>query len=156
MATREQLMQLIKLPVAVAAAVVVIRVILELAGATGWLPNIFGVAWLDILVPIYLGIKIAEAGMPKPLLELIKAMLMYAVVARGLVAVTYILAYVFGWSSNRFQAVIPSDATPLQGFITIPLTGMGFGLLSALLGAVVFGGLTLLIRRRTGQAQTAE
>lgn len=155
MSTNQNLFALIKLPILVAVAVVVIRVVLELAGASGWLVRVFGVAWLDILVPIYLAMQISAARAEKPLWELIKAMLTYAVVARGLVAITYILAYSLNWSTPRFNAVIPENATPLQGFVTIPLTGLAFGLLTALVGALVFGGLTLLVLRRKVGTETA-
>ncbi|MFQ5632962.1 MAG: hypothetical protein ACE5I1_29690 [bacterium] len=43
----------------------------------------------------------------------------------------------------------------MQGYLTIPATGIGFGILSALVGAVVLGGLTLLIKQRMAKAETA-
>ncbi|MFQ5628180.1 MAG: hypothetical protein ACE5I1_05415 [bacterium] len=151
----KNLFNLAKLPIFVAAGVVVIRLILELAGVTGWLPQVFGVAWLDILVPIYLALKIADGGFDKPFLSIIKAMLMYAIPARVMVAITYILAYALEWRTARFALVIPENATPLQGYLTIPATGVGFGILSALVGAAVFGGLTLLIKQRMAKPETA-
>lgn len=151
----KNLSNLVKLPILVAAGVIVIRIVLEFANTPNGLTQIFGVAWLDILVPIYLALKIADSGMEKPFLSTIKAMLLYAIPARLMVAITYILAYAFDWTLSRFTIVIGSNATPLQGYLTIPATGFAFGIVSALIGAIVFGGLTLLIKQRMAKPKAA-
>ena len=149
--TNNNLFALAKTPILVAAAFVVIRIVLEFAGVTGVIPQIFGVAWLDYLVPIYLAIKIHDSGAVKPFLTTIKAMFVYAIPARLMVAISYMLAYAMEWSIPRFQNVIGANASAFRGFVEIPATGFAFGMATALVGAIVVGGATLLIKQRMGK-----
>jgi hypothetical protein len=43
----------IKVPLIVTLAVIVVRILLEEMGAPGAISNIFSVAWLAFLIPIY-------------------------------------------------------------------------------------------------------
>lgn len=148
---KSQRMALVKMPIFIGAAFVVIRVILELAGVTGMIPKIFGVTWLDILVPIYLAIQIHGRGEAKPFMELIKSMATYAIPVKFLVGLSYLLAHAFQWHGPRFGAATSPDTTALEGFVGIPGTTFIVGVITSLVAAAVIGGLTLLIKQRTSK-----
>lgn len=158
MGTQVDWKALIKWPLIIAVAITVIRLVLEMAGAPEALTFITGVNWLLILVPIYFMLKILDSGVQKPFVEMLKVSAIFAVIVRLIIAVTYAAAYGLKWdfaarfSTERGGPVGP-DVTPLQGYLTIPLTGMLFGVVIAVVAAAIVGGITMLVKQRAQAAK---
>ena len=57
---------MMRVPLIIAAAVVIIRIVLEQAGAPNSINSIFGVAWLYFLVPVYFAKQIGRSGATSP------------------------------------------------------------------------------------------
>ena len=68
---------LIKAPLIIAAVLVVGRVVLEQLGAPNAINQVFGVAWLYLLVPFYFASRIASSNEPKPYVALFKLSLIH-------------------------------------------------------------------------------
>ena len=113
---------LIRLPLIIAAVVVVVRVVLEQIGASSALNQVFGVAWLYLLVPIYFGVNLAAVDSPYK--SLFKTLLCFVAYTRVMVMATYIAAYHFQWPAARFSVegggVVGEGVTALQGLLVIP------------------------------------
>jgi hypothetical protein len=138
---------MMKGPLILAAIVIVARVILEQAGAPGWLNNLFSVVVLYVLIiPIYFAVRIANSGVDRPYRTLLKYTAMYAVLARCMVIPTYWLAYYFQWSAPRFGAQqggnVGFGVTPFMGYVGIPLLAL---LAWVVFSVVVGGGLGSLV-----------
>ncbi len=138
-----------------ALAVIVLRIVLEQAGAPEWLNNIFGVAWLYFAVPIFFALQIHRFGDERPFRILSLQVLLFAVYTRLMVMVTYMLAYQFQWQAPRFHlsrgGVVGEGVTPLQGLLWIPLRNFFFWVVAATVIGTILGGISLKIvskRRR--------
>ena len=145
-----------KWPLIIAAAVVVIRVILEESGAPSLLNNIFGVTWLYFLLPIYFAFQIAQDAPSKPYMRLFQVTVVFLFLTRLMVSATYCLAYVFSWSAPRFSVqgggVVGEGVTPLQGLVLIPLQNLVIATIFGTVIAMIIGSIVLAIRRRLGRA----
>src|SRR5882724_1347148 len=108
------LKEILKWPLIVAAIVVVLRVIVERAGAPASVSNMLSVAALTTLLgPLYFAIQIALTRKPRPYLMLFQLIFVFAVWARAMVLPTYWAARIFHWTESRFSGV---DApNPLVG-----------------------------------------
>jgi hypothetical protein len=128
---------ILKWPLVVAAIVVVLRVIVERAGAPIAVSNMLsGALLITVLGPIYFGLQIAMAGKPRPYRMLIKLVVIYAIWTRAMILPTYWLARVFHWHEPRFAGV---DApNPLVGFIVLPLATAAIWIIASL---VIGGGI---------------
>ena len=131
----------LKWPLIIAAIVVVLRVILERAGAPNAVSNLSSVAMLSLIIgPLYFAYKLANTDMPRPYIALAKMVLAYAVLTRLMVIPTYWLAYIFQWPEPRFAAanggVVGDGVTPLAGYILIPLGA----LVAWAIGSLIIGG----------------
>ena len=93
----------IKVPLLVTLVVIVVRILLEEMGAPGAISNIFSVAWLAFLIPIYFAVGMAAREEAHPYKALVKLIVLYGVGVRLMVAVSYSLAYLFQWSAPRFS-----------------------------------------------------
>ena len=93
---------IVKRALAVAAGVVVIRLILEGTDTPSWLINVFGVTWLYLLAPLYFAIKVARSSETRPYVVLAKMSASFVLVAASMVGVTYSLSPLFGFSAYRF------------------------------------------------------
>ena len=144
---------MLKVPLYIAFAVIVVRLILEFSGAPNAVSMIFGVAWLHILVPIYFALKISENEFEKPLIALIKITLLFSVIVRFAVGITYVLAHLFNWSIPRFAMVTNADVTPLMGYLVLPLSAFVFYVLITLLVGIITGGLTLLVKGKISKTK---
>jgi hypothetical protein len=136
----------------VAALIVVLRVVSEQIGAPEAVNFIFGVAWLYFIVPFFFAQSIAKSGVARPYLELFKKLFMFSLFTRLMVLPTYWLAYAFQWTAARFRldagGVVGEGVTPFQGYLVIPaLNGLSWIIFAVLVG-MLFGGVTLLVRRR--------
>ena len=138
---------IVKRALAVAAAVVVVRLILEETGAPLWLVNVFGVTWLYLLAPFYFAMKVARSSETRPYVTLAKMSASFVLVAASMVGVTYSVSSVFGFSAYRFTVegggVIGEGITPLQGYIVMPLGNFGLTALIGLVAAIVVGPVVL-------------
>jgi hypothetical protein len=156
-----------KTPLFIAAAFIVVRIIVELLGASESINNIFGVAWLYFLVPIYFALQITKAGDASPFKTLLKDTVLYAFYTRLMVMVTYWLAYMFEWSAPRFSVDLggvvgsgsnlvwgdfPNGMNALYGILIIPVTNVVFWVISATIVGLITGGITLLVRRSKTKA----
>jgi len=140
----------IKWPLILNLVVIVVRVLLEEMGAPGALSNIFSVAWLAFLIPIYFAVGMAASGEAHPYKALIKLIVLYGVGVRLMVAVSYSLAYAFAWSAPRFSGggVIGEEVTALQGLLLTPAFNLVPGLIMAIGSGLLVGPATLAIRRK--------
>lgn len=121
-----------------AAVVIVVRIVLEEAGVAEGLHNVLGVTWLLLLVPIYLGVK--SSGDIK---GAAKSSVVFLIGVRFMVMLTYMLAWVAGFSAPRFSVAgggVVGQESALWGLLLTPLTNFAGtvvvgGLIAALLGA---------------------
>jgi hypothetical protein len=151
---------MMKWPLIIAAIFVVVRVVLEQAGAPGWLNNLFSVVILYILiVPLYFSVRIANSGVDRPYRTLLKKTALYTVLARSMIIPTYWLAYYYQWPAFRFSVAaggnVGPNVTPLFGYVLIPL---GAALAWILISLVVGGGLgsvVIAIKRKTAAKPAA-
>ena len=127
---------ILKWPLILAAVVVVVRVVVERAGAPVSVSSLLSVAALHtLLVPLYFAIRIGTNGVQRPYWTLIKLVGIYVVLTRAMIIPTYWLARIYGWTEPRFGGLAGSD--PFTGFIGIP-----FATAAMWIGAsLVFGGL---------------
>ncbi len=85
-----------------AAAVIVLRIVLEQAGAPEKLSFFFGVAWLYFIFPILFALSIRAHNAASPFKSLLKNVLLFVLCTRLMVMITYMLAYIFSWKASRF------------------------------------------------------
>jgi len=132
-----------KVPLIIAAILVVGRVLLERAGAPETINNLLSVVVLYVLVvPLYFAFRIAKTGVPHPYTTLLKSTALFTAMARAMVIPTYWLAYAYQWPQARFSTAAGGNVgpgiTPLWGYVLIPI---GAALLWILISLVVGGGL---------------
>ena len=146
---------MMKWPLIIAAILVVVRVVLEQAGAPGWLNNLFSVVILYILiVPLYFSVRIANSGVERPYRTLLKKTALFTALARSMVIPTYWLAYYYQWSAFRFSVPaggnVGPNVTPLFGYVLIPLgAAVAWILVSLVLGGGL-GSIVIAIKRKKG------
>src|SRR3989442_945223 len=133
----------LKVPLIIAAVLVVGRVLLERAGAPETINNLLSVVVFYVLiVPLYFAFRIAKTGLPHPYSTLLKKTALFTALARAMVIPTYSLAYAYQWQQPRFSAAeggnVGPGVTPLWGYVLIPL---GAAVLWILVSLVVGGGL---------------
>ncbi len=148
----------IKWPLIVTLVVMVVRILLEEMGAPGSISNIFGVVWLAFPVGVYFGVGVAASREAHPYKALVKLIVLYGVCARLMVAVSYSLAYVFGWSAPRFSGggVVGEGVTALQGLVLMPAFNLVPGLIMAIGAGLLVGPATLAIRRKMLKPKVAD
>jgi hypothetical protein len=129
---------LLKWPLIVAAIVVVLRVVVERAGAPDSIANWLSVAALHtVLVPLYFAIQIVRQGIPRPYGTFLKSITVYVVLVRLMVIPTYWLARIYEWTQPRFYGLWGPDVDPFYGYITLPFQTAAFWIV----GSIVFGGI---------------
>ena len=150
----------IKVPLIIAAILVVGRVLLERAGAPETINNLLSVVVLYVLVvPLYFAFRIAKTGVPHPYSTLLKSTALFTALARAMVIPTYWLAYAYQWPQARFSTDAGGNVgpgiTPLWGYVLIPI---GAALLWILVSLVVGGGLgsILIAVKRKSAKKVAE
>jgi len=148
----------IKWPLILTLVVIAIRILLEEMGAPGTISNIFAVAWLAFLIPIYFAVGLAASGEAHPYKALLKLIVLYGVGVRLMVAVSYSLAYLFQWSAPRFSGggVIGEGVTALQGLLLNPAFNLLPGLIMAIGSGLLVGPATLAIRRKMLQPKNGD
>ncbi len=148
----------IKGPLILTLVVIAVRILCEEMGAPGAISNIFAVAWLAFLVPIYFAVGMAGSGETHPYKALIKLIVVYGVCVRLMVAVTYSLAYAFQWGAPRFGGGGASgeEVTALQGLLLNPAFNMVPGLIMAIGSGLLVGPAVLAIRRKMLKPEVAD
>ena len=133
---------ILKLPLLLAAVVAVLRVVVERTWGAGWLASGLSVVALHtLLVPIYLGIRLA--GSARPYASLFKLVTVYAVATRAMLLPIYWMARVFGWTESRFAGL--SDSPPLIGWVAVPLLTAAFWIVGSMIVGTAIGSLVLTI-----------
>ena len=132
-----------KVPLIIAAILVVGRVLLERAGAPETINNLLSVVVFYVLVvPLYFAFRIAKTGVPHQYSTLLRSTALFTALARSMVIPTYWLAYAYQWPQARFSTAAGGNVgpgiTPLWGYVLIPI---GAALLWILVSLVVGGGL---------------
>ena len=147
-----ELKGILKWPLIVAAVVVVLRVIVERAGAPSAVSNMLSIVALHTLLgPIYFGIRIGRANEPRPYLTLMKFVAIYALATRAMVLPTYWLARIFEWPESRFYGLWGPGVTPFVGFIAVPFATAAFWIGASLVIGGAIGAATLAIVRSTSR-----
>jgi hypothetical protein len=138
------------------AVIIIVRIMLELAGAPGWINNIFGVAWLYFIFPVLFALSVAKGGETGRFKALLKDVFLFALYTRLMVMVSYMAAYRFQWPAPRFSTGmggnVGPDVDPLSGLLWIPGRNALIWVISATLLGMIVGGITLLAKRRAAAA----
>jgi hypothetical protein len=139
---------LLKIPLLVAAIVVVARVITERLGASNLINSLLsGVALHFLIVPLYFAIRIAMSGEPRPYSTLFKLVALYVVIVRAMLIPVYWLARIFEWPELRFGGLWGPDSSPFIGFVAIPFGTAAFWILASIVFGGGVGSLVLVIMR---------
>ena len=144
---------MLKWPLIIAAIVIVLRVVLEQAGAPDSVNNLFSVVVLYLVIfPIYSAIRIAKSGVARPYITLLKNTALYTALARSMVIPTYWLAYMYQWTAPRFSValngVVGPNVTPLYGYVLIPLAAAGAWIIASLVIGGGLGSMVIALNRR--------
>ena len=147
---------IMKWPLIIALVVIVARVILELAGQPVPTTNLLSVVVLHtLLVPLYLGVRIAMDGVSRPYGTLFKLVVLYVVYARLMILPVYWLARIYHWNQPRFEGLWGPGVSAFRGFIGVPFaTAAIWIVLSTVIGGLL-GSLILAIGRRFFASSTA-
>jgi hypothetical protein len=140
---------ILKWPLVVAAVVVVLRVVVERAGAPAVVSNMLSVAALHTLLgPLYFAVQIDLSSMQNPYRSLIKLIGIYAVLTRAMIIPTYWLARIFKWPEARFAGLAGPDVTPFVGFIALPFLTAAFWIVASLIvGGAIGAGVLAGVRK---------
>lgn len=153
MQLNQRMLDLVKLPLLLAFAIIVLRMVIEYLGAPLALQFVVGVAWLHILLPIYFARKIMEYGEERPFRSLMVATLYFTIPVRLVVALTYVIAYAFDWPGFRFTpeafGPVGENMTALKGYLLLPLLNFVSWVIQAFALSAVIGGITLKLRKRS-------
>ena len=150
-----------KVPLIIAAILVVGRVLLERAGAPDTINNLLSVVVLYVLiVPLYFAFRIAKTGMPHPYRSLLKSTALFTALARAMVIPTYWLAYAYQWQQPRFSTSeggnVGPGITPLWGYVLIPIGAAVVWILISLIVGGGLGSILIAVKRKSAKkvAQT--
>jgi hypothetical protein len=145
--------------VIVAAAIIVARILLELAGMPQVINNIFGVAWLYLIIPVLFALGIRAKDYSGPYKILLKDVILFAVYTRAMVMVTYMAAYFLKWEAPRFSihsgGVVGDGVSALQGLVIIPVRNALIWIVTATIVGMIIGSVTLLLKRKAPQPAAA-
>jgi hypothetical protein len=134
----------------VALALIVVRIILEQLGTPEGVNNIFGVAWLYFVIPVFFGRSVASRT--RPYRALLKNVTLFGVYTRILVMISYLLAFAFRWQAPRFSTQlggnVGDNVTPLNGLLVIPVRNALVWIVFAALVGMIIGGTTIWLTRR--------
>jgi hypothetical protein len=142
---------ILKWPLIIAAAVTVLRVIVEQAGAPDSVSNLVSVVALHLLiVPLYFAYKIGKSEIPNPYLTQLKLVAIYAVLTRMMIIPTYWLARIYSWPQTRFAGV--SDSPPFTGLVLIPFGTAAFWIVASTIFGTGIGCTVIALLRRSARA----
>ncbi len=142
----------------IAAAIIIARIILEQAGAPETVNLIFGVAWLYFIWPVLFAAGIRTRNEQRPYRRLLKDVFLFLLYTRLMVMFTYMLAYVFRWSSPRFKypgGNVGENVDLWTGLLLIPLRNLLLWIVTAGVIGMIIGSLTLLLTRKAASRDRA-
>jgi hypothetical protein len=143
-----QLKGILKWPLIIAAVIVVLRVVVERAGAPVSVSNMLSVVALHtLLVPLYVAIRIGLSRVPRPYWMLIKLVAIYVVLTRAMIVLTYWLARIYRWQAPRFTGLFGPDVTPFRGFIAVPFLTAGLWIAVSLVVGGTIGTIVVVVLR---------
>jgi hypothetical protein len=134
-----------------AAAVIVLRIVLEQAGAHEKLSFFCGVAWLYFAFPILFALSIRSHNAAGPFKSLLKDVLLFVLCTRVMVMITYVLAYVYSWKPSRFAypgGTVGENVSVWTGILFIPLRNLLIWIVMATILGMIIGSITLLLKRK--------
>jgi hypothetical protein len=141
--------EMLKWPLIIAAVVVVLRVVVEQAGAPDAVANLLSVVALHLLIgPVYFAIRIAKSGVSRPYVTLFKLVTLYVVLTRAMVLPTYWLARIYEWPQQRFAGLAGPDVTFFTGYIAIPFGTAAVWIVASVIFGGVLGSIIIAITRR--------
>ena len=151
---------MLKWPLVIAAFLVVVRVVLERAGAPSAVNNMVSVVVFYVLIaPLYFANRIAKSDVEHPYRTLLKKTALFTALARAMVIPTYWLAYIYQWPEFRFSVAgggnVGPGVTPFVGFVGIPL---GAAIVWIIISLIVGGGLgsiLISVRRKSAKKLSA-
>ncbi|KAA3656478.1 MAG: hypothetical protein DWQ10_15295 [Calditrichaeota bacterium] len=147
---------MMKMPLILAAAIIIIRIVLEQLGSPQTINPIFGVAWLYFLVPIYFALEIKKSGSDTPYKSLFATLGFFAIYTRLMVFVTYMLAWWLQWPAPRFSldqgGVVGEGVSALQGLLIIPLRNAVIWIIFAVIIGMLIGWITMVIKSSRNKA----
>jgi len=147
---------ILKWPLIVAAAVVVLRVVVEQSGAPNSVSNIISVVALHlVIVPLYFAIRIAKSGLMHPYVTQVKLVALYVVLTRAMVLPTYWLARIYGWSQPRFAGLSGPDVSPLTGYIIVPFATAAVWIIASTVVGTVLGSIVIAVIGRSATKPAA-
>lgn len=152
---------MLKWPLIIAVIVVVLRVVLEQAGAPGFLTNVVSLVVLYLVIcPLYFAFTIADSGVARPYVSLLKVTALYTALARAMVIPTYWLAYTYQWSAPRFTVaqggVVGPNVTPIYGYVLIPLGAALVWIVASLVTGGGLGSIVIALKRKSAKGRVLE
>ena len=149
-----------KWPLAVAAAVIVLRVIVERAGAPENISNLFSAVALHLVIaPLYFAIRIGMSGIPRPYLAQLKLVVLFVLLTRAMVLPTYWLAHIMDWHQQRFGG-LTGDVSPFTAYVGIPFATAGIWIVMSTIVGTLLGWIVIVVMSRiyprTVQDRTAQ
>ena len=147
---------ILKWPLIFAAFLVVVRVVLERAGAPEPVNNLFSVVVFYVVVaPIYFAFRIARSGIASPYKTLLKTTALFTTLARAMVIPTYWLAYMYQWTQYRFSVAgggnVGQNVSPLMGYVGIPLLAAAAWILVSLVVGGGIGSILIAVKRKSAK-----
>lgn len=144
---------ILRWPLIIAAIVVVLRVVLELAGAPNTVTRLLSAVALHLVIaPVYFGIRLGLSGQPRPYRTLIMLVASFVVIARAMIIPVYWLAHIEGWEQQRFGGLGP-DTPPFIAYFTIPFATAAFWIAASLVIGNALGSVALAITSRMSPAR---
>jgi hypothetical protein len=136
---------ILRWPLVVAAIVIVMRVIVERAGAPENVSNLFSVVALHLLVaPLYFAVRIGMGGVPRPYLTQLKLVTLFVLLTRAMVIPIYWLAHILDWQQQRFGGLAPG-VSPFTAYIAIPFGTAGFWIVASIVVGTVLGSVVIAL-----------
>jgi hypothetical protein len=143
---------ILKWPLIIAAVVVVLRVVVEQAGASNAIANLLSVVALHLVIgPVYFAIRVAKSGVSSPYTTAFKLITLYVVSTRAMVLPTYWLARIYEWPQPRFYGLAGRDVTAFTGYITIPFATAAFWIAASVIFGGVLASIVIAITRFVGK-----
>ncbi len=151
--------KVMRIGLVIAVILILVRIALEQVGTPESVNNIFGVAWLYVLLPALFGLGIRASGSPHPYGVLLKDVVIFSAITRVMVAITYALAYWLKWSAPRFQLAmggnVGDNVTLLNGLLMIPMRNAMIWVIMATIVGMLIGSIALLLTRKQSKPAAA-
>ncbi|MBN1567146.1 MAG: hypothetical protein JXA73_04830 [Acidobacteria bacterium] len=133
-----------------AALVLVVRIVLEQAGAPEKVNLIFGVAWLYFILPALFALGIRARNDVHLFKSLLKDVVLFALCTRVMVMITCMLAYIFRWEQSHYYpgGNVGENVGAWTGLVIIPVRNLVIWVVMATIVGMIVGSITLLLKRK--------